>query len=135
MRSFSLLLRFFVDDLFAVVVTAILANAVREIVFAAVLALNHAGQYQFPNVGTSLISARFGCFSLRNCHPKHLLMGLIDILTHYGLLYTNQSCFSSSFCKIASLGSISFFAEQPQSPSASRFPHFGHSPGQSSRHR
>ena len=63
-------LRFFfhLDDLFAVVVTAVRADTVSEIEFAAVRALDHPGSCELPNVAASLITTGFGSFSLRCCH-------------------------------------------------------------------
>lgn len=66
------MLRFFscLDDLLAIVVAACLANTVSNVVFAAVRALNHAGHFELPYVGTSLVASCFGCFSLRYSHDE-----------------------------------------------------------------
>lgn len=66
------MLRFFncLDDLLAVVVAAGLANAVSNIVFAAMRTLNHAGHIKLPYIGTSLVASCFRCFSLRYSHDE-----------------------------------------------------------------
>ena len=62
-------LRFFLlDDLFAVVITAVRADTVREIEFSAVRALDHSGCCELPYVAASLIAASLGSFPLRYCH-------------------------------------------------------------------
>ena len=50
------------------VVAALGANTVGEIVLAALGALCHSGSVQLPNVGASLVSASLGYLFLRNCH-------------------------------------------------------------------
>lgn len=88
------MLRFFscVDNLLAIVVATGLANAVSEIVFTAVRTLYHAGHFELPNIGTSLVTSCLRCFSLRYSHFKTSLgIILMVLLTHYSLLYHTYS--------------------------------------------
>ena len=56
------------NDGLALVRTAVLANVVSEVHFAALRALCKRGGFQLPGAGASRISASFGYFSLRYCH-------------------------------------------------------------------
>jgi hypothetical protein len=63
-------IRLYIEDLFAIVEAANLANAVvlNECVARRVGTLVHAGQRELAVVGTSLVSASFGNFFLWYCH-------------------------------------------------------------------
>ena len=86
-------LRFGLDDLLAVVRTACSAYTVCKVELSALRALYHSGKVKLPNVGTSLISAGLGCFSLRYCHVKHLLkrkyiiLSTISIIIYFLLIF------------------------------------------------
>ena len=86
-RLFLLALCLFLvgDNLLAVVVTAATAYTMCEIVFTTVRAFYHAGHIEFPDVGTSFVSARLRCFSLRYSHDHTSLgtMGRIFTSTLY----------------------------------------------------
>ena len=68
------LLLFFVhlDDLFAIIVTAMSANPVCELLVVALGAFNNSGSGKLP-ISSTLITPCFRCFSLRYCHFLHLL--------------------------------------------------------------
>jgi len=59
---------YLVENLLAVVETALLANAVSEIHLTAVGALCHCGSFKLPNAGASGVSASLRCFCLWYCH-------------------------------------------------------------------
>ena len=61
------------EHFLAAVISASLANTVIHNEFAALGALRHAGEHQFPVIGASLVSASFRYFLLRYCHDLHLL--------------------------------------------------------------
>jgi hypothetical protein len=67
-----------VENLFAVVKAANFANAVilYECVASGVGTLVHTGHRELTVVGTSLVSACFGNFFLRNCHFAYTSLGL-----------------------------------------------------------
>lgn len=67
---FSTCLSFFFYDFLAFVVAACAAYAMCAIVFAALRAFDHSGKRKLPNIGASLISARFRHFSLRYRHEN-----------------------------------------------------------------
>lgn len=56
-----------IDDLNAVVITAVLANAVGQLLFVALGALDDAGQAELP-VGTTRTTTSLGYFSLWDSH-------------------------------------------------------------------
>lgn len=71
-------------DLFAVVRAAVATNAVCEVELTALGALNDARSFEFPNAGSSLVSAGLGGLSLRYCHFCVLLQKLdLRIATLY----------------------------------------------------
>ena len=84
------MLRFFscLNNLLAVIVTAGLAYAVSNIVFAAMRALYHAGHFELPDVGTSLVTSRLGCFSLRYSHLLNLPRCDSGVFLHSTVYYT-----------------------------------------------
>ena len=61
-------LRVLLYNFLAVIGSAIFANSVRKIVFAALGAFSHAGKVKLPNVGTSFVTSCLRYFSLRYCH-------------------------------------------------------------------
>ncbi len=74
---------FDLNDFFAVLLSALGANSVVEIVSAAVGALFQSGLGEFPHAGTSGILSCFRCFSLRYCHfiaPPNFLLQPYTVL-------------------------------------------------------
>ena len=63
MECLGILLLGLIDDLNAVVIAAVLANAVSQLLFVALGALNDAGQLELP-VGTARTTAGLGHFPL-----------------------------------------------------------------------
>ena len=59
---------YLVENLLAIVETALLANAVSEIHLTAVGALSHCGSFKLPNARASGVSASLRCFCLWYCH-------------------------------------------------------------------
>ena len=68
MLGFFLVLLIHVDDLFAIIVPALLANRVGELQLVALGALHQGGGRQIVVRGTTGISPCLGRFSLRYCH-------------------------------------------------------------------
>ena len=66
-RLLVVLLLGHIDDLHAVIVTAILAHAVGELLFVALRAFHDAGQAQLP-IGATAAATGLGHFSLRKSH-------------------------------------------------------------------
>jgi hypothetical protein len=65
---FEELALYLVENLLAIVETALLANAVSEIHFSAVGALCHSGSLKLPHAGASGVSASLRSFCLWYCH-------------------------------------------------------------------
>ena len=82
-RFFMLCFFFASNNELAIVVTAVTANAMRQIVFSAMRTLYHAGHFELPNVGTSLVSSCLGCFSLRYSHDYTSLGSIGRMFTVY----------------------------------------------------
>ena len=74
------------DHFFAVVRTACLANVVSKYVLAAFCTFYHTGHFELGVVGTSLISARFGNFFLRNCHFIYTSLGYFKHIAIYYII-------------------------------------------------
>ena len=64
----SRLALYLVENLLAIVETALLANALSEIHLTAVGALCHCGSLKLPNAGASGVSASLRSFCLWYCH-------------------------------------------------------------------
>jgi len=89
-KTVSMITRFFMlcffftgDNQLTIVVTAVAANAMCQVVFSAVRALYHSGHIELPNVGTSLVSSCLRCFSLRYSHDYTSLGSIGRMFTVY----------------------------------------------------
>ena len=128
----------FGNDFRSLVETAVLAYTVSKIDFAALRAFYKVGgSFQFPNAGASLHLSGMGNLFLRYCHFFVLLMsaGVLSVRTvppYVSLLFFFMS--SRIFRRGASRGSGSF-SGHVHGPSFRFFPHRGHRPLQSSRHK
>ena len=72
-RQSGVLLLFLIDDLDAVIITAIFAHAMGQFHLMALRALNDRRHLQLP-VGAAAVFASLRNFPLRNCHNSHLLI-------------------------------------------------------------
>ena len=65
--------RFLLDDFLALVVAAVAAYLMGELVLAALAAFDQSGGLQLPHRGATLVAPCLGNLSLGYCHFKHLL--------------------------------------------------------------
>ena len=121
------LLFFDIEDLTSVIHAACLACTMGHAESTTVGALYNAWSRELPCRRTTLVTALSGNFSFRDCHsltpPDNQLFMSSSII-----IYLSKSC-----SRTANLGSTSL--RQSHGPSLRSFPHFGHIPMQSSRHR